>query len=88
MYGKACILLVYIVLPPTVQAEMMYSGDGDRKLPTFSICSMAVIDSIPKPTLGQTELFKTVLKRLYLQPMHHNISEDQDLEESLETPGK
>ena len=49
---------------------------------------MAVIDSIPKPTLGQTELFKTVLKRLYLQPMHHNISEDQDLEESLETPGK
>ena len=81
-------LLAYIVLPPIVQGETMYSGDGERKYPTFSICSFAVIDPIPEPTLEQIELFKTALKRLHLEPMHHKISGDHDSEEILEAPGK
>ena len=81
-------LLAYIVLPPIEEVGMMESGDEDRKWPSFSICSFAVIDSIPEPTPEQKELFKAALKTLHLQPMDHNISEHPDLEEDIEVPGE
>ena len=84
----ACILLAYIILPPILEAGMMESGDGDRKYPTFSVCSWAAIDPIPEPTPKQKELFQTVLKTLHLQPMDHNIPDDPDLEEDIEVPGE
>ena len=81
-------LLAYIVLPPIVEAGMMESGDGDRKWPGFSICSFAVIDSIPEPNPEQKELFQAALKTLHLQPMDHNLPEFVDLEEAIEVPGE
>ena len=83
-----CILLVYIVLPSIVQTGMIDSNDGEYKYTTYSICSSSVINPVPEPTLEQTQLFKTVLKRLYLQPMHYNLSKDLELKDRLETPGK
>ena len=94
-YRHACILLAYIVLPPIIEVGMMESGDEDRKRPTFSIYSFAVIDPIPEPTPEQKELFQAVLKTLHLQPMDHNLQPIHpslpgvpDLEEDLEVPGK
>ena len=85
----ACILLVYIILPPIVQAGMIDPNDGERKYTTYSICSFSVINSIPELTPEQTQLFKTVLKRLHLQPVHHNLSGELYLKkDSVETPGK
>ena len=85
----ACMFLVYVILPPIVQAGMIDSNDGERKYTTYSICSLSVIHSIPEPTLEQIQLFETVLKRLHLQPVHQNLSEDVNLKkDSVETPGK
>ena len=81
-------LLAHLVLPPIVEAGMREDGDDDRKWPSFSICSFAVIDSIPEPTTEQKELFQAALKTLHLEPMYHNINGDPPLMEDLEVPGK